>query len=361
MGRVLFLQRRPGKGGAQHSLSRVLVHPDMAPFNPLLVTSSEGWLTGRCAEAGVETMVIPFPSPRSTTGRLWRNRSFAGELSRAVSDRGSKPVIIHGNDHHEALLVLELAKTTGAKSALSLRSPGMTADDYRKHNCGQVDLVVAVGDHLAESARGWDPGKDIVLIHNGVYSDEVLEPKSLPPRFPDRILVVGSHLDWKGWSDVVEALHVLWQKKKLPPMEVHFTGRKPLAGEQQLELNRVPGIRFEFLGHTENFRALLRTYDLVLNPTRMESFGMAAVETLAAGVPLISSRTGVIEQVQDRNDLLFKPGDPEDLARVLGNVMENWEDTDFNLVACQGIIRTRFTTDNTVAKLAMHYDRLING
>jgi len=62
-------------------------------------------------------------------------------------------------------------------------------------------------------------------------------------------------------------------------------------------------------------------YDLVINPSRMESFGTAAIEVLAAGVPLLSSRTGVIEQVQESAEMLFPPHRPEALASALKNVL----------------------------------------
>jgi glycosyltransferase involved in cell wall biosynthesis len=355
---ILYLQRKPNKGGAQHSLSRVLAHERIRALAPLLVTEEEGWLTRRCGELGVNHMEIDFPSTRSMTGRFFRNRGFAQTVGKKLRDLGAEPVIVHGNDHHECLLVLALSRTLGAKSALFLRSPGMTRRDYVKHRCREVDLLIAVGDELKERVEGWDPGREVTLVYNGVYRDEIRPPKDRAPSFPGVILVIGSHRDWKGWGDVIEALLILKNEGNLPPLKVHFTGREPTPEENDLVLNRLPGIEFRFLGLQEDFLNLVRRYDLVVNATRMESFGMAAIETLAAGVPLLSSRTGVIEKVQKQGHMLFRPGDPPDLARALRCLMADWDKLDFNLEGCQKILYADFSSDRTVDHLVRAYEKL---
>ena len=355
---ILYLQRKPGKGGAQHSLSRVLAHERIRALDPLLVTEEEGWLTRRCDQLGVNHMEIAFPSTRSITGRLFQNRGFARLLEKRLRGIGVKPVIVHGNDHHEGLLVIALSRMLGTKSVLFLRSPGMNRHDYLKHRCREVDLLIAVGDELKERVEGWDPRREVTLVHNGVYRDEIRPPKDRAPAFPEVVLVVGSHRDWKGWGDVIEALLILKNERDLPPLKVHFTGREPTPEENDLGLQRLPGIEFRFLGVQEDFLNLVRRYDLVVNASRMESFGMAAIETLAAGVPLLSSRTGVIEKVQKKEHMLFRPGNPADLARALGRLMVHWENFDFDLEGCQKIILEDFSSDRTVDNLVRAYEKI---
>jgi glycosyltransferase involved in cell wall biosynthesis len=91
----------------------------------------------------------------------------------------------------------------------------------------------------------------------------------------------------------------------------------------------------------------------------MESFGMAAVEVIAAGVPLLSSRTGIIEQVQESRDLLFEPNNPSDLARALHNLIVNWSSVDFCQELSQKNIRSKFMIDTTAKKLSDEYSKLV--
>ena len=127
-----------------------------------------------------------------------------------------------------------------------------------------------------------------------------------------------------------------------------------IAGAQWLAL---PLILLLFLQWP--LRDLVRGYDLVINPTRMESFGMAAIEVLAAGVPLLSSRTGVIEQVQKREEMLFPPSRPVALAAALQHLLTNWNTVDFGVARAQENIRSRFLIDHTVARIAAAYERLL--
>ncbi len=184
-----------------------------------------------------------------------------------------------------------------------------------------------------------------------------LKPK--PVRPPGRVLVIGSPLAWKGWADLTEALYLLERTGALPPMHFDFTGVRPDPGENDLKLDRFAVATCGFLGRVEAFRDLVRSYDLVINPSRMETFGMAAIEVLAAGVPLLSSRTGVIEQVQEQSDMLFSPAQPAELAAALRKLVESWADLDFGVATAQVNIRRSLLIDHAAARLNEGYRDLL--
>jgi glycosyltransferase involved in cell wall biosynthesis len=87
---------------------------------------------------------------------------------------------------------------------------------------------------------------------------------------------------------------------------------------------------------------------------------MAAIEVLAAGVPLLSSRTGVIEQVQKNQRLLFTPSSPDSLAAALRYVLDHWDEVDFEIARSQELIRERFLIDRTAVQLNTAYERLLS-
>jgi glycosyltransferase involved in cell wall biosynthesis len=70
--------------------------------------------------------------------------------------------------------------------------------------------------------------------------------------------------------------------------------------------------------------AFYRSADLFVLPTLRESYGMAVAESLAHGLPVISSRTGAIpDLVGTTAGLLVEPGDGKALHLALARVLED--------------------------------------
>lgn len=358
-GTILFVQNRTHRAGAQTCLMRLMRHETIRKWNPVLVCSPGGWLPAECARFGVPVIEQEFPRSRSLWGRLSGNASFARQVARKLEARGLKPSLVHANDHQEGLLGLKLAATLNVRTAMFLRSPGMTERDYRKYRCGEHQFLSAVGDEFRARAQAWEKSKKIELIYDGIYADEFSPPKPKTPAAPERVLVVGSPLGWKGWADLTAALYLLEQKGAKLPGNFDFTGTEPERANNDLKLERLSKIRCNFLGRVEGFRELVRSYDLVINPSRMETFGMAAIEVLAAGVPLLSSRSGVIEQVQLNPEMLFAPNDPAALAGALENLFRRWSDIGFGIDGAQKLIRAKFLIDHSAARLDQAYRGLL--
>jgi glycosyltransferase involved in cell wall biosynthesis len=360
-GTVLFLQGRPHRAGAQTCLMRLLRHKAMRQWNPVLVCSAPGWLTRECERENIPVIYEKFPKSRSLAGRWFGNTRFVENVVTQLAAATIKQIsIVHANDHIEALLGLGLADRLRAQHAVFLRSPGMTERDYFKYRCNDFGLIAAVGDELCEHARVWDSSRTIRLIHDGLEENEFAIAKPKPENPPKKALVIGSQLDWKGWADLTEALYRLEQDEAFPAITFDFTGARPDERNNDLKLERLNRHHCNFLGRVEEFRKLVLSYDLVINPSRMESFGMAALEVLAAGVPLLSSRTGVIEQVQQQAEMLFLPNEPRALAEALKNVILRWTEVNFGVTAAQERIHSLFSIDNTAGRVSEAYRQMLD-
>lgn len=81
------------------------------------------------------------------------------------------------------------------------------------------------------------------------------------------------------------------------------------------ELNISDNVRF--LGKLEAVEEVLSVADLFLMPSEKESFGLAALEAMACEVPVVSSNTGGIPElnVQGETGFLSPVGDVEDMTR----------------------------------------------
>ena len=70
-----------------------------------------------------------------------------------------------------------------------------------------------------------------------------------------------------------------------------------------------------------------QSLDVLLLPSRFESFGLTYVEAMACGLPVIASRLGghQMSVVDGQTGLLFEPGNVGDLADKLGRLLDDPE------------------------------------
>jgi glycosyltransferase involved in cell wall biosynthesis len=327
-------------------------------WDPVLVTASAGWLTQACATAGIPCLIHPFPSSRSLWGRLHGNGHFVKQVLDRVAEHNFQPQLVQGNDYSEGLLTVLMAERLRVPASVLLRDPRMKRGDYRKYGCDRCDLVTTIGESLQKAVAGWDPARRIHAVHDGILSDELLPPRVVQAAFPQQILVLGSHLPHKGWRDLVQALLQLEQKGfSFAGLRFDFTG---VADEKNnpLPIQRLHSCTTRFLGRVDSFQALLQQYDLVINPSRQETFGMAAVEAIAAGTSLLSSRSGIIEQVIEDPRFLFPPGEVEQLADRLEQILVHWPHQGLDLEPCQKNIANRFHVAQTIGKMESLYQQL---
>lgn len=126
---------------------------------------------------------------------------------------------------------------------------------------------------------------------------------------PLSIVTVG-RLDWvKGMDLVLDAFARL--KGAGIRFEGHLVGDGPLRGGLRAQAERLGlGGMLHWHHGAADVRGLLRRADLFVTGTRFETFGMAVLEAIASGVPVVAPRVGAIEEVAGDDSGLLVDAEP---------------------------------------------------
>lgn len=183
---------------------------------------------------------------------------------------------------------------------------------------------------------GGVPAQRIVMIADAVDPErlqpqrsaaEVREAQGLEPG--RLLLLVLASLDRRKGIDVLlEALSQAAQQLPSPAPMLWVAGNGPereALHEQCARLGLQDRVRF--LGRREDAPDLLGACDVFLLPSRREGLGVAALEAMAVGKPVVASNVGGLGQAvaQDRTGLLVPAEDVTALGNAIARVLEDDE------------------------------------
>ncbi len=147
------------------------------------------------------------------------------------------------------------------------------------------------------------------------------------------VLYVGRIEPLKGLETLFSAARIL--TRRVADLRVLVVGGAKSGSDTatENEVNRLQGVAIdlgvenlvEFLGPVPQtgLPDLYRVADVCTVPSRYESFGMVALESLACGTPVVASRTGGLQSTirHDQNGYLASIGDERAFARYLERVL----------------------------------------
>lgn len=183
-----------------------------------------------------------------------------------------------------------------------------------------IDHFLAVTD-LAEKAlleEGVDE-KKITVIPMGVD-----QKRFKPGKFNQKvtnILCVGRLVPEKGIGELAEAFRGL--SEKYPNLKLTLVGDGPLknylSGIKGVIIKRLPYQQIQ----EEYQRADIFCLPSKTTPYWQEQYGMALVEAMACGLPVITTKTGAIGEVCGNAAVYVKPADANDLQSKLEKLIES--------------------------------------
>jgi N-acetyl-alpha-D-glucosaminyl L-malate synthase BshA len=157
---------------------------------------------------------------------------------------------------------------------------------------------------------------NIELLPNFVDTDRFTPPAARAARDAAVLFHVSNFRPVKRVGDLLEVL--LRVRRELPARLVAVGDGPERAGLEARAAELGLGEAVQFLGKRDDFVDLLREADAFVLPSETESFGVAALESLSAGVPVFAYRVGGLpEVVSDDVGRLVEPYDVDALARAV--------------------------------------------
>jgi N-acetyl-alpha-D-glucosaminyl L-malate synthase BshA len=120
--------------------------------------------------------------------------------------------------------------------------------------------------------------------------------------------------------------------------------------------------RIHFLGKQDRVNELLPLADLMLMPSEMESFGLAALEAMACQTPAIATTVGGVPELIDDgiNGLLFPVGDVEAMGAASIALLNDPERHLAMRKAARKTAQDRFCSTRILPRYVAYYEALLN-
>jgi len=334
--RVLHVQKVAGIGGAERHLLSLLprLHDHGVEVRMVALTAREAHrFVAPLRAAGVPVGTIPAGpdvNPLVVRGLLRQIEAFRPDIVHTH--------LIHADTHGQ--VAARLAGVPGVSSIhgthrfytrLPYRSAARVAGHFARR-------TIAISEHVGRFLRAGrlTPPERIRVVPYGIDVDAWMPPRDrteVRVRFdvgPGQVALgfASRLIRHKGHDFLLRALECAHEQ--LPHLRVLLAGDGPLRGELEARAARLPAGMVRLLGFVDDVRALMHACDAVAfltMPELSEGFGLAALEAMAAGCPVIATAVGPLPEivVDGETGIVGRPGEVTDLAEALVRVASDAE------------------------------------
>ncbi|MEJ2193538.1 MAG: N-acetyl-alpha-D-glucosaminyl L-malate synthase BshA [Ignavibacteriaceae bacterium] len=199
-----------------------------------------------------------------------------------------------------------------------------------KFSIDQSDGVTAVSRFLKEKTiTNYNSSTEIEVIPNFVDTEK-FKPNA-NKEFRNRIAPNGEKIlvhtsNFRVVKRVTDVIRIFERVHKTIPSKLILVGDGPDRSEcerlcRQLDICE----NVKFLGKQEGLVEILTSSDVFLIPSQSESFGLAALEAMSAGLPVVSSSVGGLPELVKHNETGFiaEIGDIDRMAKYVIDLLTN--------------------------------------
>ncbi|KGN86067.1 glycosyltransferase [Porphyromonas sp. COT-290 OH860] len=208
------------------------------------------------------------------------------------------------------------------------------------------------------------PINTVILAPNGIDCDKIetrsSEPLNIQLGEPIKIVQISRFdVNKKGQDVLIEAIRLLKENYNVK-VELTFIGDGPgLEPMKKLveEYEIIDQIFFYGAKSRDFVYAHLKDFDLLVQPSRFEGFGLTVAEAMAAKVPvLVSNIDGPMEIIQSGTcGYYFQSEDPNNLAEMILYIKNHYDEVISTADKAVNYVRKTYSIDAMVNKYELGY------
>jgi N-acetyl-alpha-D-glucosaminyl L-malate synthase BshA len=234
----------------------------------------------------------------------------------------------------------------------------------------ESDGVTSISNYLKEKTlEDFEITRPIEVIPNFVNCDEYVPIKDGVARAkarlrlakPDEAILM--HLsNFRPVKRVVDVVKIFAGVVREVPAQLVLVGDGPERSAAEwlahdLQIND----RVHFMGKQERVKELLPLADLMVMPSELESFGLAALEAMACKVPSIATRVGGVTELIDDGvtGLLYPVGNVEDMVAGAVGLLKDRDRLEAMRDAGRKTAQKRFCSSLVVPQYVKYYEQVL--
>jgi N-acetyl-alpha-D-glucosaminyl L-malate synthase BshA len=236
-----------------------------------------------------------------------------------------------------------------------------------RYSIEQSDGVTAISEYLRErTVREFEIKNEIRVIYNFVNCDlYIRKPIAAQQRLQyardgERILM---HLsNFRPVKRLTDTIEIFDRVRKKIPSKLILIGDGPDRSRAEW-LAAQKGIQHDviFLGKQDEVYEILPLADIMLMPSQLESFGLAALEAMACNVVPIATRVGGVPEVIEHgiSGFLGDVGDVDTMAKYAIDLLNDESALQAMGKACRSVAQSRFCTTRIIPQYEEFYRRVL--
>ncbi len=277
----------------------------------------------------------------ASRGSFWRAALFA-----ALARRAGVPYLIH----------VHSGEFPDFFQACGVRGQG-----FIRHCLRGAAGVICLSPGWVRTLEKLIPGAAFVSLPNPVVLPS--QPLDSAQTEEARILFLGRLNEKKGLLDLLAAMPAVVAAFPKARLVLAGDGERAMLEKEAARLGLASVVEFPGWVDGEYKARLLAEATLLVLPSHFEAFGVAVLEAMAWGKPVVATRVGGIPEVLEDgvHGLLVPPHDPSALAAALQGLLA---DRQLGLrmgLAGKAHVRERFGADEVLSSLAQLYEQLLGG
>jgi N-acetyl-alpha-D-glucosaminyl L-malate synthase BshA len=256
--------------------------------------------------------------------------------------------------------------TTLHGTDITILAQEQSVSDLIRLAINNSDAVTAVSNDLIRQTRNLlQITRDIELAYNFV-DKRVYYPRSCKEIRREFALPhekVLMHIsNFRPVKRVMDVVEIFRQVRERIPSKLILVGEGPELAKAQSSVGRL-GLAEDvrFLGKQDDVAQVISMADLFLLPSEKESFGLAALEAMACGVPVIGSTAGGLPELVTHGETgyLAPIGDTRRMAQYALCLLQDAEKYQAFSQACIRRAHSEFSSETIVAKYEAIYHRVL--